>query len=140
MSFQVEGDSELYALAQYAADRWSKALGITVTATPDGNIPILLVEKLSDVCQGNSVSRGCSSIDLHGGDNWIEILSSIPSDDRFGVIMHEMGHHLRGSGEHLGESPDVLMSANRDARITRVTPADVAWVCSGPRIACSPST
>lgn len=138
LRFQVDDDSELAEDARIAARTWSEATGRSITATPDGDIPILLVEELSASCDtsGHPNARGCAheAEELTGG--WIEVLSSVHPHYRYGVVLHEMGHHLRGTGEHLS-NPDAVMSADRKLDVYLPTPDDVAFVCSGPRFSCA---
>ena len=138
-SFQVDGDGELYPLAKTAADYWSKKTGATITVTPDGEIPILLVEQLSSDCGESPEPRGCSIVGESPREGWIEILASTPPAFRHGVILHEMGHHLRGSLEHLSSPPNAVMTLPVESGPypTTLTAEDVAFVCAG-RLECPP--
>ena len=141
MSFQVDEDSALYAPAQEAARRWSLALGIPVTSTADGTIPIFLTDTPScppptiPLQPGDRVG-GCS-MDLGTPDARIEIPSSILAGEWLTVLMHEMGHHLRGKeGQHVQE-PGHLMSRGVNNG-QDITPADVAFVCTPPSTSSDP--
>lgn len=139
MSFQVEGDSELYAPAKEAADTWSKALGIPITVTPDGDIPIILVETLDPGCLKAGAlptARGCSYVVEQPTDSWTEISSNIHWSVRYGVVLHEMGHHLRGTNEHLEGVPHAVMAANRSLDDIQLLPEDLTFICAGGRVAC----
>lgn len=136
MSFQVAGDSELYEPAKQAAETWSAATGATITVTPDGVIPIVLVEKLADDCEAGPNARGCSYVVGSPEESWTEIPSSVHWSIRYGVLLHEMGHQLRGTAGHLTGVPHAVMAADRAIGETILLPEDVAFVCSGTRIAC----
>lgn len=142
LSFQVDADSELYEDARIAARTWSEATGLTITVTPDGETPILLVPALSASCdtEGHPNARGCAHVDAALDGGWIEVLSSIHPNYRYGVVLHEMGHHLRGHGDHLTGVPHAVMASDRGITDTELLPEDVAFICAGDRIACSTRT
>lgn len=142
LRFQVDDDSELHEDARIAARTWSKATGLDVTATPDGDTPILLVETLSESCstEGHPNARGCAHVDEDPSGGWIEVLSSVHPNYRYGVVLHEMGHHLRGLGDHLSGIPHAVMASDRGITDTEPLPEDVAFVCAGGRVACSTPT
>ncbi len=136
LRFQVDADSELAEDARIAARSWSEATGRVITATPDGDIPILLVEALSESCDTahHPQARGCAHVALDGA--WIEILSSLHPNYRYGTVLHEMGHQLRGDPGHV-ERADAVMNANRLLTSYKLTPEDVAFVCAGSWFACA---
>jgi hypothetical protein len=139
LHFQIDPESELAEDARIAARSWSEATGRTITVSPDGDIPILLVESLSSSCDtaGHPSARGCAHVNPVLTDSWIEVLSSIHPNYRYGTLLHEMGHHLRGTSEHVEGNPDAIMTALRKPQSYLLTPDDVAFVCSGPRFACA---
>lgn len=134
MSFQVDEASELYATAQQAARRWSLALGIPVTATTDGVIPIFLTDNPTcpipnDMQPGDKVG-GCAQ-GIGTPDQRIEIPSYVLPEEWLTVLMHEMGHHLRGkSGQHLREEGHLMSTGVHNGQ--DITPADVEFVCTPP--------
>lgn len=139
LSFQVEGDSELYTPSLAAAETWSKALGIPITVTPDGDIPIILVETLDPGCYAAGAlptARGCSYVSDQPEDGWTEISSAIHPSVRYGVVLHEMGHHLRGTTGHLDGVPHAVMAEKRGLSDTTLLPEDLTFVCQGARVAC----
>lgn len=133
-SFQVDGDSELYPYAKTAAEYWSNETGATITVTPDGEVPILLVDQLSPECVPHAELLGCSSIGETPSEGWIEISSHLDPALRHVSILRQMGHQLRGSTDSLS-SPGSLMAPPGERSATDITPADVAFVCTG-RLAC----
>jgi len=136
LRFQVDADSELAEDARIAARSWSQATGRTITATPDGDIPILLVDALSESCDTahHPQARGCAHVATEGA--WIEVLSSLHPDYRYGTVLHEMGHHLRGDPGHV-ERVDAVMNANRQLTVYLLTPEDIAFVCGGSGFSCA---
>lgn len=133
--FQVEEDNELYADAKLAAEQWAKATGIDVTVTPDGDVPIVIVEELSADCTPRAELLACSYIGETPEQGWTEVSRHLDPKLRQISILRQMGHHLRGSLEHASE-PDTLMSATGERRLSTITRKDVAFVCSG-RFECS---
>ncbi len=127
LSFQCSPDSPLYEPARRAAETWSAAIGRPVTVTPDGVYPIFVSEKPS-CWDGVARSRGCSRLTSEPGDGYIAALSTADPVDYYGLMLHEMGHHLRGllKPEHL-EDPSTVMHAQRS--VEEITPADVDFVC-----------
>ena len=127
ISFQASEDSPLYAPAKRAAEAWSAAIGRPVTVTSDGVYPIFISDRPS-CWDGIARSRGCSLITSDPGDGYIAALSTADPVDYYGLMLHEMGHHLRGllKPEHL-EDPSTVMHAQRS--VEEITPADVDFVC-----------
>lgn len=137
MSFQVAGDSDLYAPAKQAAEAWSRATGIAITVTPDGVIPIIRVAALEQGCEAGPNARGCSYVTELPEEGWTEIPNSVHWSVLYGVLLHEMGHHLRGTSGHLAGVPHAVMAADRSIAETTLLPEDIAYVCNGGRIACT---
>lgn len=143
MRFQVSEDSELYADAVKAAAAWSAVLpGCTITVSPDGDIPILLVQELDPGCIDEAAGgnpRGCSRVLSDVTDSWTQIPEWLHWSVRYGVILHEMGHHLRGpaSPSHITDNPNAVMYFKRSLGTIELTPDDVAFILGGARLACA---
>jgi hypothetical protein len=128
--FQVDRDSVLWDDTVKAAAAWAAATGIEVTVSPEGDIPVLLVAALDPDCAPLPQSRGCSRVTGQEGD-WSEILESVHWSVRYGVILHEMGHQLRGpAGGHVENNPNAVMAPTRLLSSIDLTPEDVAYVCA----------
>ena len=136
LSFQCSPDSPLYEPARLAASAWSTAIGRPVTVTPDGVYPLLISDHPS-CWDGVARSRGCSRLTDDPDDGYIAVLTTTEPSDYYGVILHEMGHHLRGlmKPEHL-DDPDALMHGQRSTET--ITPADVRFVCENFDCGASP--
>jgi len=130
MSFQVDPESPLWAPARSAAEEWSKATGRAITASEDGDVPIFFVSDLVDEDCGGPNAMACS---YRGDDARIEVLESVPERHLPVLLLHEMGHHLRGEEGHLSD-PSALMA--EPIRATGITPADRDFICE--RFDCAP--
>lgn len=144
MSFQVEADSPLRPTAEDAARQWSLALGLSVTVTADGDIPIFLTDELSCPAPANlpkGMRVGACSPDIGTESARIEVPTSTPERYWLTNLLHEMGHHLRGlrpapedseydwlAGDH-HDDPSGLMYGGKVADTARITPRDVTFVC-----------
>lgn len=117
--FQVERDSELWEPANDAAHAWSAATGLDVRVSEEEGVPIFFVEHLSD-CNEAGGDQACSF------RSRIEVLSDTPRSILRQLLTHEIGHQLRGDGEHM-DDPDAMMSS--PTRAKSVTPSDVYFVC-----------
>jgi hypothetical protein len=146
MHFQVESDSPLYAPAVTAAAAWSKALGCNITASPDGDIPFFQVPQFGVECTSASEASGhpervnaCSQVIDPPSAGHTEVLSDRAPSALFLILLHEMGHHLQGGQGHLATegNPYSVMIEAPYPYVSAITPADVAWVCAGPRMACA---
>lgn len=122
--FQVDPSSPLYEPALAAARAWSEATGLDVRVAADGEIPIFFVEQLSG-CHELAGNEACS---FKGGEARIEVLGSTPAAHLQLLLEHEMGHHLRGDGVHIADSPLAIMAT--PTRGTTITPEDVAFICA----------
>jgi hypothetical protein len=136
VSFQVDADSELYPVAQQAAEAWSKAIGMPVLVSPDGEIPIFITDSPSctvpdNLAPGQKV--GACSKDVGTPSQRIEVPSYLPNTHWLTAITHEMGHHLRGRTRvvHTND-PNSLMYAHIENGRT-ITPTDVDFVCEENR-------
>jgi hypothetical protein len=133
MRFAIERDSPLYASAVEAADQWSKVTGRDITATDDGDIPIVIVDQMSSECADVPVDAppgtfvGACSLGYDTLDRRIEVNRQTVPAHYLHTLLHEMGHHLRGGGGHL-DDPNVVMSKYTND-VTTLTPADVAFIC-----------
>lgn len=133
MSFQVERDSDLYAPALRAAAAWSKATGSDVFVSEDGDIPIFRTAQtecitLPDQPVGTCV--GASSPGAGTPDARVEVPSYMPVKLLEVVLLHEMGHCLRGDSAHLARS-GAIMSERFDAaaQLPVLTREDVLFIC-----------
>lgn len=136
LSFQVSKGSPLYEPARRAAEAWSKATGRHVQVSEDGDYPIFVSDS-PDCWDGAEGTTGCSFLSSDETEGYIAVLPHVSPLDYYGVLLHEMGHHLRGllQPEHL-EDPSALMAEHRT--VEAITAADVAFVCEnfdckGPR-------
>lgn len=131
LAFQVAEDSPLWEPAKRAAETWSKAIGRTITVTPDGYIPIFFVSSVDPECEPDSSTAACSyvtNLPQEEGRDYTQVIESIPSSDLYSVLLHEIGHHLRGPTQpsHLSNPSAVMFSKSRNSVLT---PADIAFVC-----------
>lgn len=123
LSFQVDPTSPLFAPAQQAAAEWSKAIGRPVSVSADGAIPIFFVSKLDpDAC--GPTAMGCG---YNGKDARIEVLESTPAKALKPLLLHEMGHQLRGERGHLETPIDAIMADPIRGNV--LTSADIAFIC-----------
>lgn len=131
LAFQVEEGSPLWEPAKQAAETWSKAIGRTITVTPDGLIPIFFTNAIDPECQPDSSTAACSHVTnapQEKGLDYTLVLESISAADLYPVLLHEMGHHLRGPYPplHLSEPSAVMFPKSRNSLLT---PADLSFVC-----------
>lgn len=137
VSFQCDVDSKLWQPATQAAALWSAALDRPITVTADGDIPMFFVPELNkEQCKG--ANPGGCAVDILKPDARIEILEDSYPDlqSLIIVIMHEMGHHIRGVGGHLeGEKYKFCLMHDtirdktaEELRLVKITPADVEFV------------
>lgn len=140
LSFQCSPGDPLYEDAVKAASTWSAALGRTLTVSPDGDIPILLVAELDPGCQAvdtTGSARGCSRVMADLRDSFTQIPERIHWSVRYGVLLHEMGHHLRGGSGHVTTNPEAVMTSARKLGNVTLLPEDIDFVCTGPRFSCN---
>ena len=91
-------------------------------------MPIFFVEGLSSCGEQD---EGCS---FGGEESRIEIRSDTPVNHLELLIMHEIGHLLRGDGLHLA-APSALMSSPTHA--SGITQMDLEFVCEKQGAACA---
>lgn len=132
MHFQVDPASVLFAPAQAAAADWSAALGRDVTASADGDVPILRVE---GNCSDSDASRyfvvACAK-DIRTPDARIEVSSDTAVWELYTALKHEMGHQLAGNSLHVEHEPEALMYYYKPLGSPNViTSDDRAYVCRG---------
>lgn len=142
MSFQVADDSVLRTDTVKAAAAWSAATGCNITASADGDIPVLLVTDFDPGCLEASETgnvRGCSRVTDVVTDGWIQIPERVHWSVRYHIILHEMGHHLRGpkSPSHVLGSPSAVMIEHPSLASVTLLPEDVAFILDGVRLDCS---
>lgn len=121
--FQVDPKTDLYAPAMAAAEKWSAALGRTITVSPDGEIPIFYVTSLSPPAA--PTDKGFS---WSGDEARIEVLTSVPESVLPLLLLHEMGHVLRGVPGHVTNNPKAVMAKPAQPGAT-ITPEDIAFIC-----------
>jgi hypothetical protein len=142
MSFQADPESDIYDVAKVAADKWSAALGRSITVTPDGDIPIFrVVGDCNPPPEGapeNSYVGACAK-GIRSPDARIEITERAPNEYLLGDLLHEMGHHLRGGPGHVENDPKAVMYYYQPSGTpTELTAADVKFICDGD-FDCEPS-
>lgn len=112
----------LTPLLAAAAEQWGTATGREISIAPEG-IPVFFVETLDPkACGPNAL--GCS---FGGADARIELLASAPPRFLARVVLHEMGHELRGEPGHLAHGGAVMSDP---IEATAPTAADHDFVCS----------
>jgi hypothetical protein len=136
-SFQVDDDSPIHDDVVHAAAAWSAATGRTITVSADGDTPFFLVDAFDAGCNAGPQTRGCSRVVADPRDSFTQILSSLHWSIRYGTILHEMGHHLRGNLDHVTSNPDAVLAPVRKLSSDTLTADDIAFVCSGPRFSCA---
>jgi hypothetical protein len=120
----VDPASPLWDATVAAVAAWRKATGLDIRVAADGTVPVLFVASLNGC---GATDEGCS---FGGDESRIEVREDTPSDHLAPLIMHELGHLLRGDGLHLA-SPDDLMSS--PTRAKRITADDLAFICEQQR-------
>jgi hypothetical protein len=136
-SFQVDDDSPIHDEVVRAAAAWSAATGRTITASADGDTPFFLVDAFDAGCNAGPNTRGCSRVTPDPRDSFTQVISSLHWSIRYGTILHEMGHHLRGDLTHVSTNPDAVLASPRKLSSETLTPDDVAFICQGPRFSCA---
>lgn len=123
----MDAGSPLYAPARAAADAWQAAVGRPISITEDGDIPIFQGE-IPTSCDPDRKARGCSYVTNRKSEGYIVIAPSVLPTDLYGVLLHEIGHHLRGvlMPDHASD-PNAVMYFKRTT--TALTPSDIAFVC-----------
>lgn len=153
-SFQVdESDGELLDAVQAAATAWSYALGVEITVSPEGEVPVFWVPDL-DVADpecapppdrpagawGGACTPGIGTPDMR-----ILVNQKAPSKERLLMwMLHEMGHVLAGRGGHLGDpgfppvtEGSIMQRYNEGETDGFPRLVDVRYVCESPTgIAC----
>ena len=146
--FQADPSSPVYAAALQAASNWTRATGVVITVTADGDIPILVVEKtecpLPPEYEGTGKAvLGCT-MDDDSPDERIELDQRIlkDSDMLLTIITHEMGHVLRGNVDHLDDPADkCCIMAPSDNKCRRaITPKDIDFICQCLECPASPDS
>lgn len=95
------------------------ALGHEIEVSPTGDIAIYYVKALEPSCGGEG-TWGCAYTDS------IEILESIPRRYQKLVLMHEMGHVIRGRPGHIDYNDMAIMATPTKGRV--ITSDDVRFV------------
>lgn len=147
VSFAVDsGDERLVTAFVKAAKAWNTALGDEwVTIKEDGDVPVFWVDTVSglgcplpaDIPEGKYLS-GCA-VATATPDAHIELSTKIQPERLNGIVLHEMGHVIRGIGGHINKegSPfpydekNIMNDKGDASTMAEPTADDAAFVWEG---------